>query len=326
MSAPRPAPAPCVDERGDVTVSDRAVRRIVRQVAAEVLGSAGTAREARVARVGERAAHIRMGLELAYPADLVGHGVRVRRQLMDRASELSGVDITRADIVIEGLRTVPVTPVDLRAVRDGGLGSAQLVPSATRADSEVPRAVAAAPLGHRPWSARRLSAAAVSLVVAATAGALLVRIARDGPGAWGGLRGVPLSDGRWTAAGVVTALLGVVLMVLAATPGYRRRLPMAPPDGATLATLDRAALASLLGQAVLPVEGVRSVRVRIGRLRVRIRVRVASPGSSDVRGGSVVRAASAVLDGAGLLRSPRVSVKVVADERGRPSGEREVAG
>ncbi|MEU8759700.1 DUF6286 domain-containing protein [Streptomyces sp. NPDC048659] len=330
---------PAVGERGGVRVSDRAVRRIVRQAATEALDGAGTLREPAVARPGEGYAQVRVGIDLAYPADLVGQGERVRRHVIDRASELSGLHIRRADVVIEGLSTAPTASLDLGEVREFQELRESQEPRELR-ESQEPREGAAAPesdavpaeragpprrVGRRPWSARRLPALALSLVGAATAGALLVRAVRDGLGPWGGRGEVPLSPGFLTAAGAAVALFGLVLLVLAVTPGHRRRLPMASPDAAARATLDRAALALTLRQAVLRVEGVGSVRVRPGCRRVRIRVRTGAPGATDALEAEATRAASDALGGAGLVRAPGLSVKVAAVGRGRPHEDAEGA-
>ncbi|MGW8887456.1 DUF6286 domain-containing protein [Streptomyces sp. NPDC055749] len=305
-------------ERGSVTIADRAVRRIVQQAAVEVLAGAGTVREASVVRLGRQKARVGVELELAYPADLVEQGERVQRHVADRATALSGLDVTRADVAIGGFSAAPALVVRARTAGDdpGGHG-----PSANSGDSHE----GGKPLrARRPWSSRRLPAASVALAVATAAGVALAGIARDGLTRPEPLRDVPLTDARWIAAGAAVALFGAVLVVLAVTPGLRRRLPMAPPEAHTRATIDRSAVGLLLRDAVMTVDGVSGVRVRAGRRRVRVRVLVGYGATDGVRRAAESSAAVAAR-GLGLARMPRLSVKAVPDKRWSPPADKEVA-
>ncbi|MFB6627184.1 DUF6286 domain-containing Asp23/Gls24 family envelope stress response protein [Streptomyces sp. NPDC056374] len=342
MTVPRQASATPRAERGTLTVADRAVRRIVRQAATEALGGAGTAREVSVARRGAREARVRVAVELAYPTDLAGQGERVRRHVMDRATALSGLAVSRADIAIASLSAAaPGTARDARGPRDAApdrqgptAGSEEAVTDGTvtdgavtdegATDEGVPAHGTTPPRARRPWSGRRLPAAATALVVATAAGALLVRGARGGLTPSSALRSVPLTDARWIGAGAALAVLGVVLVVLALTPGMRRWLPLVRPDGATRAAIDRSSVGLLLRDAVLGVDGVSRVEVRSGRRRRRVRVLVAH-GSTDGARQAAEWSASAALSGIGLGRPGRLSVTSAPDKQWRPPKSEEAA-
>ncbi|MEU2079973.1 DUF6286 domain-containing protein [Streptomyces sp. NPDC013489] len=352
MTVPRQASATPRAERGTLTVADRAVRRIVRQAAAEALGGAGTAREVSVARRGAREARVRVAVELAYPTDLAGQGERVRRHVMDRATALSGLAVSRADIAIASLSAAaPGTargalgPRDAapdrqgptagsgEAVTDGAVTDERATDEAVTdaevtdegvTDEGVPAHGTTPPRARRPWSGRRLPAAATALVVATAAGALLVRGARGGLTPSSALRSVPLTDARWIGAGAAVAVLGVVLVVLALTPGMRRWLPLLRPDGDTRAAIDRSSVGLLLRDAALGVDGVSRVEVRSGRRRRRVRVLVAH-GSTDGARQAAEWSASAALSGIGLGRPGRLSVTSAPDKQWRPPKGEEAA-
>ncbi|WP_073902629.1 DUF6286 domain-containing Asp23/Gls24 family envelope stress response protein [Streptomyces sp. CB02009] len=352
MTVPRRASATPRAERGTLTVADRAVRRIVRQAATEALGGAGTAREVSVARRGAREARVRVAVELAYPTDLAGQGERVRRHVMDRATALSGLAVSRADIAIASLSAAaPGTARDALGPRDAApdregptAGSEEAATDgavtggtvtdvavtderamdAGATDEGVPAHGTTPPRARRPWSGRRLPAAATALVLATAAGALLVRGAHGGLTPSSALRSVPLTDARWIGAGAAVAVLGVVLVVLALTPGMRRWLPLVRPDGDTRAAIDRSSVGLLLRDAALGVDGVSRVEVRSGRRRRRVRVLVAH-GSTDGARQAAEWSASAALSGIGLGRPGRLSVTSAPDKQWRPPKGEEAA-
>ncbi|MFC9342391.1 DUF6286 domain-containing Asp23/Gls24 family envelope stress response protein [Streptomyces sp. NPDC057020] len=352
MTVPRQASVTPRAERGTLTVADRAVRRIVRQAATEALGGAGTAREVSVARRGAREARVRVAVELAYPTDLAGQGERVRRHVMDRATALSGLAVSRADIAIASLSAAaPGTARDALGPRDaapdregptagseeeatdgavtGGTVTDVAVTDeramdAGATDEGVPAHGTTPPRARRPWSGRRLPAAATALVLATAAGALLVRGSRGGLTPSSALRSVPLTDARWIGAGAAVAVLGVVLVVLALTPGMRRWLPLVRPDGDTRAAIDRSSVGLLLRDAALGVDGVSRVEVRSGRRRRRVRVLVAH-GSTDGARQAAEWSASAALSGIGLGRPGRLSVTSAPDKQWRPPKGEEAA-
>ncbi|WP_234313820.1 DUF6286 domain-containing protein [Streptomyces sp. NBRC 109706] len=170
----------------------------------------------------------------------------------------------------------------------------------------------------RFWSERRLPAALVAAALLAGAGLLLYDIASvraDRPAAgWrrelaDQLATRPLDD-AWIVAGAVAALLlGVWLVVLAVTPGLRRLLPMRQDGPEMRAGIERAAAAMVLRDRALNVSGVRTVRVVVGRRRVRVWAQ------AHFRELDVVRAdLDAVLDDGirelGLARRPGLAVFV----------------
>lgn len=176
----------------------------------------------------------------------------------------------------------------------------------------------------RFWSARRVPAALVALVVLGCAGLLLYDIAavRAGRPAmqWrrelaDGLATRPL-DNVWVLTGAgVAAALGLWLLVFAVTPGLRAILPMRRTSDDVRAGLDRAAAAMMLRDRAMEVSGVQSVRVRVGRSKVRVRAVSHFRELDDVRADL-----DAVLAGAirqlGLAARPGLSVQV-----GRPAKE-----
>ncbi|MFD3653717.1 DUF6286 domain-containing protein [Streptomyces sp. 24-1644] len=132
----------------------------------------------------------------------------------------------------------------------------------------------------RFWSARRIPATLVALVVLGGAGLLLYDIAAvraDHP-AMGWRRSLadelaqrPLDD-VWVLTGAaVAAALGLWLIVLAATPGLRDLLPMRRDHAGVRAALDRTAAATVLRDRAVEVAGVQSVRVSMGRRKVAVR-------------------------------------------------------
>ncbi|GAU68464.1 Syd protein [Streptomyces sp. NBRC 110611] len=128
----------------------------------------------------------------------------------------------------------------------------------------------------RFWSARRVPAAMLALVLLAAAGLLLydvasVRAHRPAM-AWRRRLARELAvrhlDDPWVLAVAASAmLLGVWLIVLAVTPGLRRVLPMRPVAADLRAGLDRPAAALVLRDRAMEVAGVQSVRMRVGRRR-----------------------------------------------------------
>ncbi|NEE40441.1 Asp23/Gls24 family envelope stress response protein, partial [Streptomyces sp. SID7982] len=65
------------------------------------------------------------------------------------------------------------------------------------------------------------------------------------------------------------------LLLLACTPGLRKRYVVAGFGTGRSIALDRAAVASVVRDRVLDADGVDSVRVRVGRRRVRVRADLA---------------------------------------------------
>ncbi|RMI34800.1 hypothetical protein EBN88_22980 [Streptomyces triticirhizae] len=170
----------------------------------------------------------------------------------------------------------------------------------------------------RFWSVRRVPAGLVAAALLGGSGLLLydiVSVRADRPAAaWrrevaDALASRPLDD-AWVVAGAALAMaLGVCLVVLATTPGLRRLLPMRQDSELMRAGIERAAAAVVLRDRALEVSGVRSVRVAVGRRRIRVAA------EAHFRELDVVRTdLEAVLgdgiDELGLARRPALAVHV----------------
>ncbi|GGW94724.1 DUF6286 domain-containing protein [Streptomyces chryseus] len=174
----------------------------------------------------------------------------------------------------------------------------------------------------RFWSARRVPAALVALVMLGCVGLLLYDVAavRAGHPAmrWrrelaDGLATRPLDD-VWTLVGAgVAAALGLWLLLFALTPGLRAILPMRRTSADVRAGLDRRAAAMMLRDRAMEVSGVQSVRVAVGRSKVRVRAESHFRALDDVRADLDTVLAAAVRQ-LGLAAPPRLSVRV-----GRPA-------
>ncbi|MFC8667200.1 MULTISPECIES: DUF6286 domain-containing protein [Streptomyces] len=175
----------------------------------------------------------------------------------------------------------------------------------------------------RFWSARRVPAGILALLIVAGAGLLLYDVAAvraDRPAMhWrrslaNELAERPLDD-TWVlvGAGVATAL-GVWLLVLAATPGLRDVLPMRRAHTEVRAGLHRGAAAMVLRDRAMEVSGVRSVRVRVGRRKVDVRAVSHFRELDDVRADLDATLADGIR-GLGLARRPALSVHVARPGR-----------
>ncbi|MGI3230414.1 DUF6286 domain-containing protein [Streptomyces sp. GTA36] len=175
----------------------------------------------------------------------------------------------------------------------------------------------------RFWSARRVPAGILALLVVAGAGLLLYDVAAvraDRPAMhWRSsladeLAERPLDD-TWVlvGAGIATAL-GVWLLVLAATPGLRDVLPMRRAHTDVRAGLHRGAAAMVLRDRAMEVSGVRSVRVRVGRRKVDVRAVSHFRELDDVRADLDATLADGIR-GLGLARRPALSVHVARPGR-----------
>ncbi|MCH6159573.1 DUF6286 domain-containing protein [Streptomyces sp. M600PL45_2] len=173
--------------------------------------------------------------------------------------------------------------------------------------------------GHagRFWSVRRLPAGIVALLALAAAGLMLYDLisVRAGRSAMSWRRALademattPVDDPKVLAAACVVALLGVWLIVLAVTPGRRGLLPMRQSAGVR-AGLERTAAALVLRDRAMQVSGVQSVRVAVGRRKVRARARAHFRDLHDVRG-DLDSALGSGIRQLGLARQPGLSVHV----------------
>jgi hypothetical protein len=171
---------------------------------------------------------------------------------------------------------------------------------------------------HRFWSARRIPAGLVALLLLLAAGAFLYDIAavRAGRPALRWRRALarqlaerPLDD-LWVLVGAgVAAALGLWLLVLAVTPGLRHVLPMRCTHPGVRAGLHRGAAALALRDRAMEVAGVQSVRVRVGRARTDVRAVSHFRELDDVRA-DLDRVLAEAVRGLAPVRPPRLSVHV----------------
>ncbi|MFF9039142.1 DUF6286 domain-containing protein [Streptomyces sp. NPDC014892] len=170
----------------------------------------------------------------------------------------------------------------------------------------------------RFWSTRRVPAGVLAVLLLAGAGIFLydvVAVRADRPAmAWRRslareLAERPLDD-TWVLVGAAVAvLLGLWLLVLAATPGLRDVLPMRRAHPHVRAGLHRGAAALALRDRAMEVSGVQSVRVRAGRKRVDVRAVSHFRELDDVRADLDVALADGIR-GLGLSRPPALAVHV----------------
>lgn len=170
----------------------------------------------------------------------------------------------------------------------------------------------------RFWSVRRAPAALVALVVLLCAAVLLYDIASvraERPvGAWRRRLAEEMStrtlDDPWVITGAVLAVLaGAWLITLALTPGLRGLLPMRRESPLLRAGIERRAAGVVLHDRALQVPGVRTVRVRVGRRRIRVWAQAHFRDLHEVRADL-----DAVLEtgiaGLGLAGAPALTVQV----------------
>ncbi|WP_042401916.1 DUF6286 domain-containing protein [Streptacidiphilus carbonis] len=191
-------------------------------------------------------------------------------------------------------------------------------PAGTAVAPAVPEQPEAARV-RRFWSSRRNTAALVALVVVAAAGALLYEESYIRSGhrahAWRTWISDQLAnrhlDDAWAIAGAaVLCALGLWLLLLAATPGLRRLLPLATADTDGLrAGLSRRAAAAMLRRAALETPGVREADAEVGRRKARVRAVVGFGDPTEVKA-ALAEHLSAERGRLGLVRPPMVNVKV----------------
>ncbi|MFE1328153.1 DUF6286 domain-containing protein [Streptomyces sp. NPDC058735] len=170
----------------------------------------------------------------------------------------------------------------------------------------------------RFWSARRIPAGIVAVLLLGLTGLFLydivsVRAGRPGM-AWRKelarqLAERPLDD-TWVLVGAgVAAVLSLWLLILAATPGLRRVLPMRRTHADVHAGLHRDAAAFALRDRAMEVAGVRTARARVRRRRADVRAVCHFREPDDVRTELDAVLADAVR-GLGLAKPPSLSVHV----------------
>ncbi|WP_405752323.1 DUF6286 domain-containing protein [Streptomyces sp. NBC_00012] len=170
----------------------------------------------------------------------------------------------------------------------------------------------------RFWSARRIPATLLALVVLGGSGLLLYDVAAvraDRPAMrWrrslaGQLAERPLENTWLLAAAALAVAIGLWLLVLAVTPGLRALLPMRRDRPGVRAALDRSAAALVLRDRAVEVSGVQSVRVRMGRGRVVVRAVSHFRELDDVRADLDTVLGTGIRE-LGLARPPSLSVHV----------------
>ncbi|MEU1272341.1 DUF6286 domain-containing protein [Streptomyces sp. NPDC005799] len=201
----------------------------------------------------------------------------------------------------------------------GSEGTTQRLPVIERApEAPPPPAVGDHGPEGRFWSARRVPAAVVALLVLAVAGLFLydvaaVRAHRPAM-AWRRelahqLAHRPLDDTGVLVGAGVAAALGVWLIVLAATPGLRGVLPMRRVHPDVHAGLHRQAAALVLRDRAMEIAGVQSARVRVGRSRADV-LAVSHFRELDEVQEDLEVALGAAINGMGLSRPPALHVHV----------------
>ncbi|MFD4020751.1 DUF6286 domain-containing protein [Streptomyces sindenensis] len=270
--------------RGTTTVSARAVARIAQQAATETPNAVGTARGTATVR-GQRA-EVSVRLALPWPADLGRGAGEVQRHVAARTGELTGLSV----------RVPKLRVVRLQRPADAG-ATAVFGATAQAAEGRAPR---------RWWSARP-TPVVVAALLGAVAGGLLtadvasVRLLGRAPATWrtdlvDRLAGTSPAAGSVTAAAAAMVVAGLWLLLLACTPGLRKRHVVAGFSARRSIALDRAAVTSVVRDRVLDTDGVDSVRVRVGRRRVRVRADLAFGDRAAAREQACAAAREALAD------------------------------
>jgi hypothetical protein len=217
----------------------------------------------------------------------------------------------------------------------GSEGTTQRLPVLEKAPDQRDQSASAAAYGPPPvlengaggerrfWSARRIPAGIVALLLLLVAGFFLYDIAavRANRPAMHWRRELarqlaerPLDD-IWVLIGAgVAAALGLWLIVLAATPGLRGVLPMSRTHPDVRAGLHRDAAAMVLRDRAMEVAGVQSARVRVRRRKADVRAVSHFRELDDVRADLDVTLTEAIT-ALGLARPPALSVHVARTTR-----------
>lgn len=182
-----------------------------------------------------------------------------------------------------------------------------------------------APRARRFWAVRRIPAALIALILLGATGLLLYDVAAVRAGrtamAWrrelaDDLATRPLDDVLVLIGAGLAVLIGLWLLILAATPGLRAVLPMRHDHADMRAGLDRDAAALALRDRAMEVSGVQSARVRMKRRKVAVRAVSHFRELDEVRA-DVESVLGTGIDELGLARPPALTVRV-----GRPLKKR----
>ncbi|MFZ3566595.1 DUF6286 domain-containing Asp23/Gls24 family envelope stress response protein [Streptomyces sp. BH097] len=294
-------------ERGTTVVSDRAVGKIAGRAAGEAAPAAGRGGTGSASVRGRRA-DVGVKVAVPFPAPLPEAARTIQDHVTRRTSELTGLHIGTARVHVTGL--LPAAAAGTAPVSTPGADT-----GATARDSG-PRTPS------RWWSPRRLPTALLALAAATACGALVadlvrVHLAHRQAASWRAdtvrwlERHGPEAPFVGIAAGAL-AVLGILMIALAVTPGRRGLLTVASPAAPLRAAMDRTAVALVVRDAAGDVPGVDTVRVRVRRRRVVVRARLAF-GDKETARRDIRAAAHQVLDGCRLRRPPRLRVKVRAE-------------
>ncbi|MEV6052479.1 hypothetical protein [Streptomyces sp. NPDC052107] len=96
-------------ERGATRIADRVVAKIAAQAAREALPSppADAAVPHATVVVSQRAARVRVHLELGYPCDIGAHCAAVRRHVTERVGALVDMEVPEVAVQVERLHPAP---------------------------------------------------------------------------------------------------------------------------------------------------------------------------------------------------------------------------
>jgi hypothetical protein len=135
------------------------------------------------------------------------------------------------------------------------------------------------------------------------------------------VRGLHVDDIGVVGAGIVAAVLGLILLACALAPGRAETLALASGgepasgSGAPVAGISRSGLRTALAATLADVDGVDAVQIRVRARRVTARVRTELTTTDNVR--ETVRAvAGDRLSRTGLARTPDLRVRVVLRQKG----------
>ncbi|NEB05074.1 DUF6286 domain-containing protein [Streptomyces sp. SID13726] len=298
-------------QRGTTTVSERAVRRIAERAATEALPNEGGVRAAgAAASVRGTRAEVSLGVTLPFPAPLADSVRNVHQHVSERTRRLSGLEVSVARVAV----TAFAPPVPVR------------VPEAGEGVEDVP----GLRTPRRLWSRRRVPVALVTWAAAVGCGALVLDLARvhfadRTPGVWRTwavhwLSGHGPGDPAVVAAGGLTALAGLWMVVLALTPGHRRQYTVRGPGPRIDTVVERSTVAVLIRDAVTGVDGVTGVRTRVRGRRVAVRAALAF-GDRAAAHTAVTAAARDALAACRLRRDLRLRVTVTPEPLWRPATE-----
>ncbi|MFD9069463.1 DUF6286 domain-containing protein [Streptomyces lasiicapitis] len=223
---------------------------------------------------------------------------------MSEPQQGSGPDLTKAVPVMEAAAPGPEPELGQSA----SAADYQPLPTLSGDDGGAPRF----------WSARRVPAGLLALLILGGAGLLLydiVAVRADHPAMrWRRelareLAERPLDSTAVLAGAAAAAAIGLWLLVLAVTPGLRAVLPMRRTHDDVRAGLHRDAAAMVLRDRAMDVAGVRSVRVRMSRSKVEVRAVSHFRELDDVRGDLDATLAETIRE-LGLGSPPALSVHV----------------